>query len=86
MRRSGALFVDDLNKELGFCTAAELDRACWKGGTRNDMDRMGLVSPSESFDILLYACFSQRDFQAMSSLTSSCHLLDTCEARARVLG
>lgn len=50
---------------------------------------MGLAEEEEeagrSSDILLYACRSHKLFHAMSSLTSSRHLLLTCELRAKVL-
>ncbi len=39
-----------------------------------------------SSDILLYACLSHSIFQVISSFKSSCHLVDTCDARARVFG
>ena len=44
-----------------------------------------VLTTDTSSDIRRYACFSHRLFHAISSLTSSCHLLDTCEERASVL-
>ena len=45
-----------------------------------------MLEPTESLDILRYACFSHNVFHAWSSLTISRHLLETCEARTNVLG
>jgi len=43
-----------------------------------------VVDPVGSSDMRRYACFSQRLFQAMSSLTSSCHRRETCDDLANV--
>ena len=71
--------VVDVIKPIAAPEAAPFDaeeRSGLKAGLRCE-------DPASS-DPLLYACFSHNDFQAMSSLTNSCHRRETCEERARV--
>lgn len=67
IRRSGALF-EAVRKILD----REECEAKVYVGIELEVDLEGFISKSPSLEFLRYACFSHKDFHAMSSFTRSC--------------